>query len=136
MFISQSLTAKKNDRRTSGASITFSQRYKKRIQTGYISFRIKESVMETAGFDYGDRLEVFYNPDDKAWKLKKTERGSTISGHQASRKGSITYTMKDGHADLSNGEEYELIKATCDEHSIEFGLNEITFSLLDPVRTV
>lgn len=128
-FESQSKKSKISSRRGSKAAIVVSQNIKASTNTDELSLRMSSEAISNMGSKIGEQVDVLYDQEQNLWMIKKTDSGFTISGKPDAPTGLIRYTLKEGHARLTNKKEDLPIKLDCDESSLLFSDDSVVFSL-------
>jgi hypothetical protein len=129
-FESQSKKSKTSGRRSSSAQIVVSQSYKPSTKSEELSLRVDIKLLEKIGLGIGIRADVLFDPEYNCWMVQKASRdGFTISGKVGGPTGLIRYTLKSGHARLSDDRASLPIKIDADEASIIVNTDSFMFML-------
>ena len=129
-FESQIEKSRVAGRRGSSSSVVVSQNYKPSTKSEEISFRVSSSFLAKFDAKIGDKVDVLYDPESNAWRLELSSDGFTITGKDGAPTGLVRYTLKDGHARLTE-ERADLPKRVeSDEESLDFDLGCVTFRLV------
>lgn len=131
-FESQSMKSKSSGRRGSGALVIVSQSYKPSTKSEELSIRVDVKLLRKVNLSIGDKVDVLFDPDENLWMVKKSDSlgdGFKISGKVDGPTGLIRYTLKDGHARLTNDRADLPVKRDLDSSSLNVGVDFITFAL-------
>lgn len=126
-FKSQRQASKKVGRRGSSAGIVVSQSYKPSTNSEEMSFRVATSLLNEAGLDIGDKVDVLFDEDSLQWMITKESDGFTISGKKDGPTGLIRYTLKKDHIRLTNDSESLPMKLDSDDETIDVHDGKIVF---------
>lgn len=110
--------------------IAVTQAYYESRTTCMITISLSAICMDRSRLKKGDKVEVFYNPDDSMWKLKLNTQGKgyTISGNQNSESGIVRFTHYQGMPLIGDRTE-RLVRAVCEDESVEPVPGEVVFKL-------
>lgn len=129
-FKSQHQKSKSSSRRGSSAEIVVSQSYKPSTDSEELSVRISSGLMSMIGLSIGGKADVLFDDESSMWMVKAcVDGGFTVSGKQDAPTGLIRYTLKQGHARLTENRADLPVKCECEDGSIELGTDHVIFAL-------
>jgi hypothetical protein len=131
-FESQVKKSKTASRRGSNSVVVVSQSYKPSTKSEELSIRVDVSLLGTIDLKIGDRVDVLFDRDSSLWMVKDSKsdtEGFKISGKLDGPTGLIRYTLKDGHARLTNERADLPVKREIDDDSLTVESDAIIFSL-------
>lgn len=115
------------------AEIVVSQSFKPSTGSEELSFRVSRVLLKKLSMDIGDRADVLFDESQDLWMIKKInseKNGYAISGKkEGGPTGLIRYTLKPGHAKLTDNRADLPIKKVADESTFKFNDNSLIFSL-------
>lgn len=133
-FESQIKKSRESGRRVSGSDVVISQSYKPSTRSEELSVRISVKFMGKIGLEIGSMADVLFDSESKLWMVKKTEdEGFKVSGKEGGPTGLIRYTLKDGHARLTEERSDLPVKRSLNMESlnVDESNSNFTFSLRD-----
>ena len=128
-FVSQAKESRISTRRGSSSLIAVSQTLKPSTKADEISVRIAVSVLGRIGLDIGGRADVLYDSGSDRWMVKSSDEGFTVTGKKGAPTGLIRYTLKEGHARITNDRDGLPVRIECDDSSLEYGEDHVIFKL-------
>jgi hypothetical protein len=128
-FKSQLKESKVSSRRGSSALVVVSQSYKPSTKSEELSFRLPSSVLSKIDLNIGDRADVLFDEETKVWMIIKEKNGFSISGKKGGPTGLIRYTLKEGHARLTNERSDLPVKKESDDSTVTYNKDSIVFRL-------
>lgn len=128
-FKSQMESTKVSSRRGSASPLTVSQSYKQSTKAEELSFRISAKLLADIGLKNGDKADVLFDDETSRWMIRPSQDGFTISGKAEAPTGLIRYTLKVGHARLTNKRADLPVKKECDIDTLSISERSIIFAL-------
>lgn len=128
-FKSQMESTKVSSRRGSASPLTVSQSYKPSTKAEELSFRISAKLLGDIGLKNGDKADVLFDGETGRWMIRPSQDGFTISGKLEAPTGLIRYTLKVGHARLTDKRADLPVKKECDIDTLSISERSIIFSL-------
>jgi len=128
-FQSQVERTKRVSRRRASAPIMVAQTYKESAKSEEISFRVSSELLKDIGLSIGMKADVLYDKDDNKWMIRASEDGFSISGKPGAPSGLIRYTLKVGHARLTEVRADLPVRRECDTESISISEKSVVFMI-------
>jgi len=117
-------------RRGIASPVVVTQSYKASAKAELLAFRVSADLLSRIGLSIGDKAEVFHDSDTGQWMIKNTGDGIVISGKDGASMGGIRYTLKAGHARLTNNRGVLPMKAACEQDGILLKADELIIKAL------
>lgn len=128
-FQSQAKKTKISSRRGSSAQIVITQSFKPSTKAEELSVRIATEVLEKVGLNIGGKADVLYDEGSNQWMIKADESGFTVTGKEGAPTGLIRYTLKSGHARLTDERAKLPVRLGSDDTALIFSGDNVIFRL-------
>ncbi|WP_187487218.1 hypothetical protein [Duffyella gerundensis] len=130
-FVSQVNKSRTPSSRIGESSIVVSQTYKASTKSQELSIRVTADVLSKASMKIGDFVDVLYDKDSDRWMLSRMVGGLKITGKEDAPTGLVRYTLKEGHARLTEERDSLPKRKFSLDDAMETNDGEIIFKLLN-----